>query len=176
MNAVLDFGRPSLAKRDYAIILLLLGTGVKVSELVELQLEDVEFLGDAGYLLVGQYRNDGGRYIPLSSAVCDALKEYLQVRPSVPDIHDLFLSQGGRSLSTRRAQGLIRAYAREAQLEGVTSQVLRDTFALTMLDATDNVSLVAELLGHRQVETTIQRYLAEDERESLPQVTEAAGR
>jgi site-specific recombinase XerD len=52
--------------------------------------------------------------------------------------------------------------------------VLRDTFALTILEATEDVSLVAELLGHRQVETTIQRYLAAmDELESLPQMSGA---
>jgi len=159
MDAVHRTARLSLAKRDYAIVLLLLGTGVKVSELVELLLEDVEFLGEAGYLLVGQYRRDGGRYLPLSTVVCDALKAYLQVRPLVPGVRHLFLTQGGRPLSVRRVQGLIRTYARAAHLEGVTAQVLRDTFALTMLQATEDVTLVAELLGHRQVVTTIQRYL-----------------
>ena len=174
-DAIHDVARSSLLKRDYAIVLLLMGTGVKVSELVELQLEDVEFLEGGGYLLVGQHLRDGGRYVPLSSTVCDALKGYLPVRPRVPGVHHLFLSQGGRPLSTRRAQGLIQTYARAAHLEGVTAQVLRDTFALTMLEATEDASLVAELLGHRQVETTIQRYLAEsDELGLLPQVSGSA--
>jgi len=159
IDAVQGAARSSLLKRDYAIVLLLLGAGVKVSELVELQLEDVEFLGSAGYLLVGQRRRDGGRYIPLSPAVCEAVKEYLQVRPRAPGVYTLFLSQGGRSLSPRRVQGLVQSYARAAHLEGVTAQVLRDTFALTMLEATEDVSLVAEFLGHRRVETTVQRYL-----------------
>ena len=173
VDAIHGVARSSLFKRDYAIVLLLIGTGVKVSELAELQLEDVEFLGGGGYLLVGQHRRDGGRYVPLSSTVCDALKEYLQVRPRVPDVHHLFLSQGGRPLSTRRTQGLVQTYARAAHLEGVTAQVLRDTFALTMLEATEDASLVAELLGHRQVETTIQRYLTgTDEVGSLSQALE----
>lgn len=159
LNAIQSVGRSSLLRRDYALILLLLGTGVKVSEMVELQLEDVEFLGDTGYLLVGQRHRDGGRYIPLSLAVCEALREYLQVRPRSPGVHCLFLSQGGRSLSPRRVQSLVRDYARAAHLEGVTAQVLRDTFALTMLEATQDVSMVAEFLGHRRVETTVQRYL-----------------
>jgi site-specific recombinase XerD len=159
LDAIRDVARSSLLKRDYAIVLLLMGAGVKVSELVELQLEDVEFLGSDGYLLVGDRRRDGGRYIPLSTAVCDALKEYLQVRPRVPGMHYLFLSQGGRPLSSRRVQGLVQNYARVANLEGVTSQVLRDTYALTMLEATEDVSLVAGFLGHRRVETTIQRYV-----------------
>jgi site-specific recombinase XerD len=159
LDAIQRVGRPSLLRRDYAMVLLLLGTGVKVSELVELQLEDVEFLGNAGYLLVGQRHRDGGRYIPLSLAVCEALKEYLQVRPRTPGVHCLFLSQGGRSLSPRRVQGLVQSYARAACLEGVTAQVLRDTFAVAMLEATADVSMVAEFLGHRRVETTVQRYL-----------------
>jgi len=160
LDVIHGIARPSLLKRDYAIILLLLGTGVKVSELAELQLEDVEFLGRAGYLLVGQRRMDGGCYVSLSPAVCEALKEYLQVRPRVPDVHYLFLRQGGGPLFPRRVQGLVQTYARAAHLEGVTAQVLRNTFALTMLEATEDVSLVAELLGHRRVETTAQRYLS----------------
>jgi site-specific recombinase XerD len=159
LDAIHSAARSSLLKRDYAIVLLLLGAGVRVGELVELQLEDVEFLGGVGYLLVGQQRRDGGRYIPLSVAVCDALKEYLHVRPRIPAVHSLFLSQGGRPLSPRRVQSLLHTYARTAHLEGVTAQVLRDTFALTMLEATEDVGLVAGFLGHRRVETTVQRYL-----------------
>jgi site-specific recombinase XerD len=56
-------------------------------------------------------------------------------------------------------QSLLHTYARTAHLEGVTAQVLRDTFALTMLEATEDVGLVAGFLGHRRVETTVQRYL-----------------
>lgn len=159
IEAIHNVARSSLLKRDYAIVLLLLGAGVKVSELAGLQLEDVEFLGGAGYLLVGQHRRDGGRYIPLSPTVCEALKEYLHVRPRAPGVGHLFLSQGGRPLSPRRVQGLVQTYAQAAHLEGVTAQVLRDTFALLVLEATEDASLVAGFLGHRRVETTVQRYL-----------------
>jgi site-specific recombinase XerD len=159
LETIRTTARSSLIKRDYAMVVLLLGTGVRVSELVELQLDDVEFIGEAGYLLVGHHRRDGGRYIPLSAAVCEALKEYVEVRPRSPGAQCFFLSQGGRPLSPRRVQGLVQRYAQTTGLKGVTAQVLRDTFALTMLTATEDVALVAEFLGHRRVETTVQRYL-----------------
>jgi len=159
LHAVRSVARSSLLSRDYAILLLLLGTGARVSELVELQLEDVEFLGERGYLLVGERRIDGGRYIPLSSEVCEGLKRYLRVRPRAPMVHHLFLSQGRRPLSPRTVQALVQNYARAAGLIGVTPRVLRDTFALAVLEATEDVSLVAELLGHRRVKTTVERYV-----------------
>ena len=169
LDAIRSVARCSLLKRDYGIVVLLLGTGVRVSELVELQLGDVEFLGEGGYLLVGQRRIDGGRYIPLSREVCEGLKRYLQVRPRVMTMHHLFLSQGGRPLSPRTVQGLVQSYARAAGLKGVTPRVLRDTFALAMLEATEDVSLVAALLGHRRVKTTVERYLNSELRDP-PQV------
>ena len=159
LHAIRSVARSSLLDRDYAIMLLLLGTGVRVSELVELQLEDVEFLEEGGYVLVGQRRMDGGRYVPLSPWVCEGLKRYLQVRPRALTVHYLFLSQGGYPLSPRTVQGLVQNYSRAAGLKGVTPRVLRDTFALAMLEATEDVSLVAALLGHRRVKTTVERYL-----------------
>jgi len=119
-------GRPSLIKRDQAIIQVLLNTGIKVGELVELCLSDIEISGDEGILLV---REDGeSREIPLNAATCDALREYLSVRPRLPGMEHLFLSQEGRPISTRSVQRLVSAYARAAGLEGVSAQALRRTY------------------------------------------------
>ena len=121
-------GRPSLIKRDQAIIQVLLHTGIRVGELVELRLSDIEISGDGGILTV---RGDGeSRETPLNAVTCDALQEYLSVRPRLPGIEHLFLSQEGRPISTRSVQRLVSAYAKAAGLEGISAQALRSTYKM----------------------------------------------
>lgn len=148
-------GRPSLVKRDYAIIQLLLQTGIKLGELTRLHLSDVQLQGDGeGLLLVGE--NDGSRCrrIPLNPFACAALQDYLRVRPSSDGADNLFLSQGGDCISVRTIQRLIHVYTRAAGLEDVSAHVLRRTFAVFTLADTGDISLVSRLLGHRSRETT----------------------
>jgi len=148
--------RPSLVKRDYAIIRLLLATGIKVGELVDLRLSDIRLGEDGGELTVGSDR----RCIPLDAATCAALRDYLRVRPASPGDGNLFLSQEGRPISRRTVQRLVSAYAAEAGLKGVSPRVLRHTCAKSMLEETGDLATVARLLGHRSLETTA-RYLGD---------------
>ena len=148
--------RPNLVKRDYAIIRLLLATGIKVGELVDLRLSDIRLGEDGGELTVGSDR----RCIPLDAATCAALRDYLRVRPASPGDGNLFLSQEGRPISRRTVQRLVSAYAAEAGLKGVSPRVLRHTCAKSMLEETGDLATVARLLGHRSLETTA-RYLGD---------------
>jgi site-specific recombinase XerD len=153
-------GRPSLVKRDYAIIQLLLQTGIKLGELIRLRLSDVQLRGDGeSFLLVGE--GDGSKYrrIPLNPLVCAALRDYLEVRPSSVSTDNLFLSQEGNCISRRTVQRLVSVYAKAAGLEDVSAHVLRHTFAVSKLEDTGDISLVSRLLGHRCLETTA-KYLA----------------
>jgi site-specific recombinase XerD len=158
-------GRPSLVKRDYAIIQILLQTGIKLGELTRLRLSDVQLRGDGeSLLLVGGENPRGGdgnrrRQIPLNSLACAALRDYLRVRPPSASSENLFLSQEGSCISKRTVQRLIRVYTQAAGLEDVSAHVLRHTFAVSKLEDTDDLSLVARLLGHRCLETTA-KYLA----------------
>lgn len=156
-------GRPSLVKRDYAIIQLLLQTGIKVGELTSLRLSDVQLLDDGrGLLLVAGGDGNRSRQIPLDSSACAALRDYLEVRPSLrpgsvqasDGADSLFLSQGGSCISRRTVQRLVSAYAKAAGLEDVSAHVLRHTFAVSTLADTGDVSVVSRLLGHRCLETT----------------------
>lgn len=168
--AAVQGGRPSLVKRDYAIVQLLLQTGIKLGELTGLHLSDVQLRDDGeGLLLVGGRNPRGGnprcgdgdkcRRIPLNSLACAALRDYLRVRPSSDDADNLFLSQGGGSISRRTIQRLVSVYTKAAGLEDVSAHVLRHTFAVSKLENTGDLSLVARLLGHRCLETTA-KYLA----------------
>jgi len=152
-------GRPSLVKRDYAIIQLLLQTGIKVGELTKLQLADIELTDSRGTLTVKGNESNNHRRIPLNTPACQALQEYLRLRPPSPGLKHLFLSQEGHSISARTVQRLVNAYTRAADLIGVSAHTLRYTFATSMLEETGDVATVANLLGHRSVETTL-RYIS----------------
>jgi len=148
-------GRPSLIKRNYAIVQLLLQTGIKVGELTRLQVSDVQLWdGGEGLLLVGERDGNNCRQVPLNSLTCAALRDYLQVRPASASTENLFLSQEGNCISKRTVQRLIRVYTQAAGLEDVSAHALRHTFARSILDETEDLSLVARLLGHRCLETT----------------------
>lgn len=123
-------GRPSLIKRDQAMIQVLLYTGIRVGELVELRLSDIEVSGYGGVLTVVGKGKGKCREIPLNAVTCDALREYLLVRPRLPEIEHLFLSQEGRPISTRSVQRLVSAYAKAAGLEGVSAQALCRTYMM----------------------------------------------
>jgi integrase/recombinase XerC len=148
-------GRPSLVKRDYAIIQLFLQTGIKVGELTELQLADIELTDRKGVLTVTGNGNNNHRRIPLKAPTCQALQNYLRVRPPSPGVKHLFLSQEGNSISTRTVQRLVNVYTKAAGLSDVSTHTLRYTFATSMLEETGDVTAVANLLGYRSVATTL---------------------
>ena len=142
--------RAGLVRRDVAIIQLLLTTGLRVSEIIELQTDDVIF-DDPGVRLkvcAGQ-NHHCTRYVPLPPQAYKALVDYMTVRPPTQAGGHLFLSQDGRSISPRTVQRIVTGCARTAGLEGVSAQSLRRTFAVQLLAETNNVELVAQRFGHQ---------------------------
>ncbi len=156
LNAVGD-SSDSLTRRDRAILLLLLKTGIKVSELVNLRMDDLVLEVGNGYVLVGQDVASGGRCLPIGAEVCAALRSYLRVRAPARDVDHLFVSRQGSPLSARSVQRLVANYARAAGLEGVSAHTLRYTFAADALSG-HKPEEVARLLGLRDV-SGVHRYL-----------------
>ena len=152
-------GRPSLVKRDLAIILLVLQAGLKVGELVNLQLTDFEPSEERGTITIHRHDRGRKRVVALSSKVCVALQAYLRVRLAPPTVEHLFLSQKGTPISTRSVQRLIREYAAAAGLGEVSASTLRRTYAQTVWKKTGDLSQVADALGHTRLKSTI-RYIA----------------
>jgi site-specific recombinase XerD len=152
-------GRRSLVKRDLAIVLLVLHAGLKVGELVNLRLADIEPSEEEGTITI--HRHDGGskRLVALSSEVRLALQAYLRVRLAPPTVEHLFLSQKGTPISARSVQRLIREYAAVAGLGDVSASTLRRTYAQTVWKKTGDLSQVASALGHTRLKSTI-RYIA----------------
>ena len=154
LEAVLAEAKPGHVQRDYAIVLTLLSCGIRLSELADLRLEDVELGVDEGYMMLGSSAEEGGRVIPFGAAAAAALKAYLRVRPNVPGIDYFFLSREGRPISPRTVQRLVARYAQAAGLEDVSPQTLRATFAHAMFHGTGDLEVVAKLMGHRSIYIT----------------------
>ncbi len=149
-------GRPSLIQRDYAIMQLMLHAGLRVHEVAELGMRDV-VLNLRGMQVQIRANGNGARVIPLNSAAARALRDYLAVRPAIPVVEQVFVSQRGKPLSMRSVQRAIDTYARAAGLVDVCAQTLRHTCAKNLLLKTKNARRVAEILGHQNVKV-LDRY------------------
>ena len=150
--------RASIAKRDKAILRLLLNTGLRVAEVVDLRLDDVVFDYPGVHLIVRDSRGWGVREIPLAAEVCRSLKDYLLIRPKTAAAVHLFLTQEGKPLSSRTVQRIVSRCAGQAKLSGVTAQLLRRTYAVDLLQETGDLDLVTQRLGHQTPAITM-RYL-----------------
>lgn len=163
--------RPRLVKRDYAIIQVLLQTGIRVSELCNLRLSDLELSEEGGALTIRTARGQKCRRIPLNASVRKAISAYLDVRPPRAESDHLFLTQAGTPLSIRAVQQLVSDYAKAAGLERVSANTLRHTFAKCMLEDTGDLALVSKLLGYVRIETAA-KYIAPREEEDVTEVME----
>jgi site-specific recombinase XerD len=155
-------GPPRLVKRDYAIIQLMLQTGIRVGELTRLQLSDLSLSEDKGVLKIQGRGGCQDREVPLNNSVRKAIGAYLEERPMTSSDH-LFLSTKGDPLSVRSVQRLVNTYAGVASLEKVSTHTLRQTCGQYMLRDTGDLALVAKLLGHKRLETAIKYVLPPQE-------------
>lgn len=158
-----------LARRDYAIIQLMLQTGIRVGELTRLRLADVRLSAQKGSLTVRAEGTSDGREMPLNSSVRKAIHSYLSERPGAKGNH-LFLSIKGEPLSARSVQRLVSSYAEAAGLKNVSTSTLRQTFGQQLLRDTGDLSVVARLMGHRRLESAI-KYIVPGQ-EDLTEVAE----
>lgn len=153
--------------RDVALLTLLLGTGIRVSECVGLDIKDVDF--DVCGIKV---RRKGGyeAIVYFGEEVETALLDYLEQREhTIPqEGHEdaLFLSLQNRRITVRAVENLVKKYAsRVTTLKKITPHKLRSTYGTTLYRESGDIYLVADVLGHKDVNTTRKHYAAqEDER------------
>lgn len=140
------------ATRNMAIAVLLMHTGLRVSELAGLKLSDIEMSDRKGNLTVAGNGNKQ-RKVPLNADVRKALHQWLEVRPNV-ESEALFIGRGGVPLRVRGVQKVLADLGRRAQVENLHPHTLRHTFATRYLEANpgDLVGL-ATILGHESLET-----------------------
>jgi integrase/recombinase XerD len=146
--------RPSLtAERDSAILQLLLQAGIRISELVQLRLTDIDLGQHDGTLTIGDQGNGGGRKLPLSDAARRALSTYLQ-QPRPAGTTHVFLNREGRPLSIRSVQWIVASVGAAVGLE-ISARTLRDTYATRLWRDTGDLSLLTERLGHKRPESVL---------------------
>jgi site-specific recombinase XerD len=141
------------SKRDLAIVQLLRHTGLRVGELVALQVGDVETSERKGAVVIRSGKGGKQRTVPLNVDARRAIEAYQEVRPQVPS-DQLFISQRGEGLQAQAVENLIKKYARRAGLEDVTPHTLRHTFGKSLVDARIDLGTVATLMGHERLDTT----------------------
>jgi site-specific recombinase XerD len=155
-------GTSRLAQRDYAIIQVMLQTGIRVGELSRLRVADIQLSDNRGLLRIRGEGNSETREVPLNGSVCEAIAAYLAERDG-PSSDHLFLSVQGEPLSVRSVQRLVGAYAEAAGLRDVSTYTLRQTCGQQLLRDTGDLSLVARLLGHKRLETAVKYILPTEE-------------
>jgi site-specific recombinase XerD len=153
-------------QRDAAIITLLLGTGMRVSECVGLDIRDIDF--ETGGIRV--VRKGGDEMILyFGDEVHAALCNYLDIREEITTIEEghenaLFISLKNRRITTRAVQNLVKKYASLiTQLKNISPHKLRSTFGTQLYAETGDIYLVANVLGHADVNTTRKHYAKMDD-------------
>ena len=156
-----------------AIVALFLGTGIRVSELVGLNVEDVDFKNNSFVVT----RKGGNRVILyLNEEIKEYLTVYIKYRETLllpKDEKALFISIQKTRLTTRAVENIIKKYSKIAvPLKKITPHKLRSTFGTELYRTTGDIYVVADVLGHKDVNTTKKHYaaLTEDVRKRASQV------
>lgn len=150
-------------QRDIAILMLFLGTGIRVSELIGIDLDDLD-LDDNAFVVTRKGGNQVILYYP--PAVKIVLENYLAFRNQISPLpgHEfaLFLSLQKRRITARAVENLVKKYAQIAAplKKRISPHKLRSTFGTTLYQETGDIYLVSDALGHADVNTTKRHYAA----------------
>ncbi len=147
-------------ERDLAIFTLLLGTGIRVSECVGLDVEDIDFQNGG----IKVHRKGGNEMIVyFGEEVAQALMDYLAVRKGITPLpgheHALFYSTQRRRIGVKAVENLVKKYSQQiTTTKKITPHKLRSTYGTALYEETGDIYLVADVLGHRDVNTTRKHY------------------
>ena len=142
--------------RDYAIIQTFLQTGIRLSELVNLRVEDVDF--EHRILTVRQGKGKKDRQILLVDEAVKALRNYMRYRNTelILDDETFFLAKNGTSLNVSTVKYLVAKYVKKAGIwKKVSVHTLRHTFGAHKADKHMSLATLQELMGHKKKETTL---------------------
>lgn len=156
--------RNDRGKRDFAILQLFVQCGLRLSEVANIELGDIDISERKGILRIIAGKGDQPREIRLNKSARYALKAYLEVRPDLPDTKKLFISQLNRPLSPRTIYHLTKKYLEAAGIPDLSCHDLRHLFATNLYNRHKDILLVKEALGHKTLESTL-RYSHKTEEE-----------
>lgn len=151
--------------RDLALIMLLLGTGMRVSECVGIDIDDIDFSINGIKIM---RKGNKESIIYFSDEVCDVLYSYLNERKEIQtqagSENALFLSMQKKRIGVRTVQNIVKKYTQiTTPLKKISPHKLRSTFGTTLYKETGDIYLVADVLGHNDVNTTKKHYAAMDD-------------
>ena len=154
-------------KRDLAMLTLMLGTGIRVSECVGLDITDVDFKNNG----IKVHRKGGYEAIvyfgeEVEYALSDYMQERTRIVPAEGHANALFLSMQKKRMNVRSVENLVKKYSRlVTSLKNITPHKLRSTYGTALYQESGDIYLVADVLGHKDVNTTRKHYAAQaDER------------
>lgn len=151
--------------RDLAMITLLLGTGIRVSECVGLDMNDVDFRNNG----IKIHRKGGAEVVVyFGDEVRRALMDYMVERQKITaedgSVNALFLSLQNKRMNVRSVENLVKKYSSLiTTLKHITPHKLRSTYGTSLYKETGDIYLVADVLGHKDVNTTRKHYAAMDD-------------
>ena len=151
--------------RDLAIMTLMLGTGIRVSECVGLDLDDVDFKNNG----IKIHRKGGKEVVVyFGDEVRETLLSYLEERKNIVPMEGstnaFFLSLQKKRIGVRSVENMVKKYSRlVTTIKNITPHKLRSTYGTTLYRETGDIYLVADVLGHSDVNTTRKHYAAQEE-------------
>lgn len=151
-RALRDFAKEE--PRTYALVEILLQTGIKIGELAGLKNEDIQ----ETTIHICQYGKTPAREIPLNKPVKKSIEEYLKDRPNQKNDGHLFITRTGHPLLIRNIRQIISRCFREVGIEKATVNDFRNTFIAHQLKNGASVEYIAKLVGHRRLSST-ERFL-----------------
>ena len=149
--------------RIFAIVELLLQTGMRISELASLQLTDIDL--ERNVIIVRAQNSRDTRKVPLNMAAKNSMQDYLQIRPRAKE-KTIFLTKTCRPFLVRNIRTAIDRYFRLAGIKDAKVNDLRHTFIVEQLKAGTPLVYVSQLVGHKRI-TTTEKYLKLIEEEDM---------
>ncbi len=166
-------------ERDLAIITLFLGTGIRISELVGIDIEHIDF--DKNLFLITR-KGGNEQVIYFNDEVKNALLDYYDLRKTIitePEHSKaFFLSLQNKRIGQRAVQNLVKKYSKQSTVKKISPHKLRSTYGTKLYNESGDIYLVASVLGHKDVNTTRKHYarLHEEKRKQAPSFINLRGK
>jgi len=142
-------------KRDFAILQLFVQCGLRLSEVANIEIGDIQINQRRGTLQIVTSKGNQPREVHLNKTAREALLAYQRVRPDLRDTKKLFISQLNRPLSLRSIYHLTKKYLEAASMGNLSCHSLRHLFATNLYNRHKDILLVKEALGHKTLESTL---------------------
>lgn len=142
--------------RAYAIVELMLQAGLRISEVANLELNDIT----ENTIIVRAYESHPQRVVPLNHAAKEAVRRYIENdRPKTNRTKKIFVTKTGRPLLVRNIRNNLNRYFELAGIKNAYVNNLRDTFVVSQLEANVPLNVISQIIGHKRISST-EKYLA----------------